>query len=92
MLSLICGLENKTQVDLSVKQTQTKRVDLWLPKERGESGREGLGVWDWQMQTMIQRMDKQQGPSVSTGNCIQYHVINHHGKEYQRRIYVYIHA
>ena len=30
----------------------------------GVRGREGLGVWDEQMQTSIQRMDKPQGPTV----------------------------
>ena len=30
-------------------------------------------------------MDKQQGPTVySTGNYIQYPVINHNGKEYEK--------
>ena len=73
-----------------MKQTQTQRIDLWLPKGRGESGREGLGAWDRQMQTITQRMDEQQGPTVSTGNYIQHPVINHNGKEYKKRIYVYI--
>ena len=27
-------------------------------------GRDGLGVWDQQMQTIIYRMDKQQGPTA----------------------------
>ena len=44
-------------------------------------GREQLGVWGWQMQTIIYRMDKQQGPTVySTGNYIQYPVTSHNGK------------
>ena len=30
-------------------------------------------------------MDKQQGPSGNTGNYIQYLVINHNGKEYEKR-------
>jgi len=30
----------------------------------GEWRREGLGVWDEQMQSVIYRMDKQQGPTV----------------------------
>ena len=42
--------------------TQTKRIDLWLP-EWGE-GREGLEVWDQQKQTNIYRMDKWQGYTV----------------------------
>ena len=37
--------------------------DLWLPR-RGEWEREGLGVWGQQMQTIMYRMDKQQGPTV----------------------------
>ena len=43
---------------------QTKRTDLWLPRERGW-GREGLGVWDQQEQTITitYRMDKQ-GPII----------------------------
>ena len=30
-------------------------------------------------------MDKQQGPSGNTGNYIQYLVINHNGKEYEKK-------
>ena len=33
------------------------------------------------MLAIIYRMDKQQGLLYSTGNCIQYPVINHNGKE-----------
>ena len=37
------------------------------------------------MQTVTYRMDQQQGPMVySTGNYIQYPVINHIGKEYKK--------
>ena len=43
--------------------SQSQRADLWLPV-RKSSEREGLGVWDEQMQTIIYRMDKQQGPTV----------------------------
>ena len=36
-------------------------------------------------------MDKQQGPTVSTGSYIQYSVINQNGKEYEKEdIYAYI--
>ena len=37
------------------------------------------------MQTIIHRMDKQQGLLYSTGNYIQYPVINHNGKEYKKK-------
>ena len=30
-------------------------------------------------------MDKQQGPTYSTGNYIQYPAINHNGKEYKKK-------
>ena len=51
------------------------------------------------MQTVIYRMDKQQGSDIylcvciyiyieRTGNCIQYSVINHNGKEYEK-IYIF---
>jgi len=42
-----------------------------------------LGVWDLQMKTGINRMDKQD-PMDSTGNCIQCPVINHNRKEYEK--------
>ena len=44
----------KTETD-----SETQRSDLWLLRGRG-----GLGVWDQQMQTIIYKMDKQQGPTV----------------------------
>ena len=50
-----------------------------VANEKGGSGREGLGVWDVQMQTITYRVDKQRGP---TGN--------HNGKEYEKDcIYMY---
>ena len=45
---------------------------------------DGLGVWVWnqQKQTVIYRMDKQQILQYST--YIQYPMINHNGKEYEK--------
>ena len=31
-------------------------------------------------------MDKQQGPYYSTGSYIQYPVVNHNGKEYEKEL------
>ena len=43
------------------------------------------------MQTIIYRMDKQQGPILySTGNYIQYPMINYNRKEYQKNVYICI--
>ena len=52
-ISLICGLQNMTQMDLSMKQEQIhknrlvkkkKRIDSWLPKEKCEGGVDKLGA------------------------------------------------
>ena len=34
-------------------------------------------------------MNKQQEPIVSTGNYIQYPVINYNGKEYKKNVHIY---
>ena len=53
-------------MNLSIKQKQNQRH---REQTRGCQGggcweRDGLGVWDQQMQTGIYRMDEQQGPTV----------------------------
>ena len=73
-------LIQKTETD-----SQTWRTDFWLP-----SGRDGQGVWDQQMQTIIYRMDKQQVLLYSTGDYIQYPVINHNGKNMKNNVYICI--
>ena len=40
MISLIYGIENMTQVKLSMKQKQMHR-------HREKLGRDGLGAWNW---------------------------------------------
>ena len=51
------------QVNLSAKQKQThrQRTVLWLWGGKGEGRTGTLGL---EMQTIIYRMDKQQGPTV----------------------------
>ena len=51
-------------------------------------GRDGLGVWGWQMQTITLRTDKQQVLMYGTENYVQYPVINRNGKEYLKRMYL----
>ena len=48
----------KTKTD-----SQIQRTDLWFPVVGCMCVREGLGFWDQQMQTIVYRMDKQQGPT-----------------------------
>ena len=54
------------QMNLYTKQKQTHRhrEQTYGCQGGGVWGREGLGVWDQQMQTTIYRMEKQQGPIV----------------------------
>ena len=44
------------------KQTYRQREQTCCQGEGGQ-GREGLGVWNQQMQTIVYRIDKQQGPT-----------------------------
>ena len=55
-----------TQMNLTTKQKQTHRhrEQSVVAKGEGRWGREGLGVWDEQMQPLVYRMDTQQGPTV----------------------------
>ena len=73
---------NKKQTNKQKKTTLTQRTDLWLPRVGVGEGR--MGVWDQQMQTIIHRVDKQQGRIDSTGNYIQSPVRDHNGKEYEK--------
>lgn len=58
------------------------RMPLWLP--RGKGAKKDLGVWDSQMQIIPHRTDKQQVLLYSTGSDIQYPMINHIRKEYEK--------
>ena len=61
MISLICDT-NELIYEIET-ESQTQRIDLQFPRGKGW-GRDGLGVWNQQIQTIIYRMDKQQGPTV----------------------------
>ena len=47
-VSLICGNVQKDTMNLLAEQKQDSQTfkNLWLPKETGCGGRDGLGVWD----------------------------------------------
>ena len=61
MISLI-----SSQMNLSTKQKQTHRYREQTVVAQGEWewGRDGVGVWNQQIQASICRMDTQQGPPV----------------------------
>ena len=71
------------------KQAHRYREQTWLPREKGWR-REGLGVEDQQVQTVIYRMDNKMVLLWSTENYNQYPVIKHNGKEYEKIVYLYV--
>lgn len=73
----------ETEVD-----SQTQRADLKLP---GGGGGGGMG-WEFEIsrQTIIPRVDKQQGPIAYYGELIQYPAINHMKKNMCVYIYEYM--
>ena len=79
-------------MNLSMKQKQNHGHREQTGGCQGGGGweRDGLRVWDQQMQTGIYKMDKKQGPTVQHRDYIQYPMINHNGKEYEKEyIYMY---
>ena len=70
-----------TQTNLSMKQKQTHRHRKQTCQGT-EEGRDGLGVWGEQMQTIYREQINNKVLLYSTGNYIQYPMINHNGKEY----------
>ena len=65
----------KTEID-----SQTQRTDLWLPRERGD----GTGIS--RCKPVFTERISNKVLLYSTGNYIQYLIINHNEKEY---IYMY---
>ena len=49
-------------------------------------GEDKLGVWDWQWQmyNTIQKIENNKDLPYSTGNYIQYLIINYNGKELEK--------
>ena len=74
-------------MNLFTKQKQTQETNLCLLK--GNRERDKLGVWDQQIE-IIYKINKIL--LYSTGNYIQYLVINYNGKEYEKEknMYTYI--
>ena len=46
------------------KDSQTLKTNLGLPKGTGGGGRDGPGVWDWNMNTVINELIGQWGPAA----------------------------
>ena len=75
------NLKYDTNESIKQKQNQghTEQTKGCQGGERWES--DGIGGWGQQMQTITYRMDNNKVLLSSTGNDIQYRVINHNGRE-----------
>ena len=92
MISLIWGINNMIQMNLSVKQKQTHRhTEPICGCPDGRRVREGWTGSLWLVDaTVIQRMNKQQALLHSTRNY-GVPVINHTGEEYEKEgICIYV--
>ena len=67
-----------------MKQKQTLKTDLWIPRGRGFGGRD----WDFSKLLHIEWINNKV-LLHGTGHYIQYPVINHNGKEHKKE-YIYI--
>ena len=81
--------ENDTN-ELTETDSQTSKTDLWLPRGRGEWER-----MDWELgisrcKLLYIGWINNKVLLYDTGYYIQYPVINHNGKEYEKKIYICI--
>ena len=73
-------------------QTHQHRINLWLPRGDGWE-RDGLGVWDGRCRLLYILTEGVDNNVVlcTTGNYIQYPIISHNGKEYEKEcVYIYV--
>ena len=89
MISLICGIQNMTQINLSMKQKRTHRHR----EQTCSCG--GWGGLEWEFGVSRCKLlyigwINNRVLLYSTGNSIQYPEIKHNGKEYKKEcIYMY---
>ena len=64
-------------------------MNLPIKQECGCQGgwweRDGMGIWDQQMQTIMYRMDKQQGPTLQHWELYSIFCDKPYGKEYLKQ-------
>ena len=86
MISLICGIQNMTQMNTSTKQRQTHRhreQTCGCHKESGGGGMEREFAIS-RGKLVYRGCTNNKVLLYSTGNSIQYPVINQNGKEYEK--------
>ena len=65
--SLICGISNMAQMNLSTEQRQIMAIERRFGVAGGGREWDGWGVWGWWMQTVTFGMDRQWGPIIQPG-------------------------
>ena len=76
-------------MNISMKEKQTHRYKLTCGcQEGGGLGRDGVGVWGQQMQTIIYRMDKQ-GPTIWHREAYSISCDKPQWKRIRKRMYMY---
>ena len=80
-------MESKTQMNIAMKQKQTyrHREQTCVGKVEGGQGRDNLGVWDSRSKLSYMGWINNKVLLYSTGNYIQYLVITHNRKEYEKQ-------
>ena len=73
-------------MDLFTKQKQIHKEQTGGCQGGEGWGRDGLGVWGQRMQTIIYRMDKQQGPTVQHRELYSISCDKPYGKEHKKYV------
>ena len=80
-------------MNLFVEQKQTHRLQKQTYSyQRGEvEEKDGLGIWDWDMHTIVYGMDGQRGPAVQHRELYSIFCDNLYGEEtLKKNRYVYM--
>ena len=75
-------------MNLSMKRTQRHEGQICGCREEGGEGGIKRGFEKSRCKAIIFRMNKPQGPGVEHRDILQYPVINHNGKDYEKE-YIY---
>ena len=88
-ITYMWNLKYETNEPIYEIESETQRTGWWLPKRRGcEGGME----WKFginRCKLLYRGWLSNKVLLCSTGKYIQYPVINHNGKEYEKNIYIY---
>ena len=67
-------------------ESQTSKINLWLPKGKSRGWSKWIEDWDWHMHTIVYLMDGQWGPAVQHMKLYLILMITSMGKESEKEI------